>query len=658
MRYRTTIIILLVLPFLGVSQPRQLKKSDTEYDRLAYMDAQQMYLKIVKNGYESQELYQNLGDTYYYNNDYVNANRWYAKAFEYDKSTITKEYYFKYIQTLKSSGKYDKIEDIMEFYVQTHGVDQYIENYRANKDYMRKIAVQSDRYTIKNLKMNSPSQDFGVSLIDDGQKVLFSSSQDSSFMVQFVNKWTNREFLNIYSADVDTTTAELSNIEKLGAGINTRFHESNAIYTNDGKTVYFTRNNFLRNRFRTSSDNINKLKIYRATRKSQDASWGEIEELSINGNEFSTAHPALNKEESRLYFASDRPGSKSSLKGDRLSDIWYVDIDSDGSLGNPVNLEAINTHGNEMFPYVGESGSLYFASTGHQGLGGLDVFMVELENGEPAGEVINLGTPINSPQDDFALVINSKGKGYFSSNRESGKGLDDIYSFTENKPVVCETEIAGVVRSKLSNETLEGSTVYFVDEDNKVLSQTQVGPDGAYLFYGECNRNYTVKGELETYDPAEAYVQTLAVKDEPYRANLFLSKSIKDKIDNIQVGDDLAKALNINMIYFDFDKSNIREDAEIELQKVLLFMETYPTVKIDIRSHTDSRANDAYNVKLSDRRAKSTRAYLIMKGISPDRLTAKGYGESMLVNECSNGVSCTPEQHQLNRRSEFIIVAK
>lgn len=642
------------------AQQRGIKSSNKDYSKLAYIDAQKMYLNIAEKGYADMELFQNLADTYYYNNDYTNANKWYAKVFEYDAHDISKEYYFKYIQTLKSVKDYDTADKIVEEYLKVKGEDQFIKNYTNNRNYMDQIDLQSGRFEVKRLDMNSKNQDFGVGLYDGGKKAVFASSSDSSSMVKYVHKWSDRQFLNLYTADVDPSTGEFSNMEKFGnKNINTKFHESNAVFTKDNKTVYFTRNNFFKKRFKTSSDDINKLKIFRATREGEGDQWGNVEELSINGEDFSTAHPALSPNEDRLYFASDRPGGKKGLFDSKASsDIWYVSLNGDGGLGTPVNVKEVNTPGNELFPFMSSNGDLYFSSNGHQGLGGLDVFVSQATNGELTKDVINLGKPVNGTQDDFAFVLNQeKMNGYFSSNRLSGKGLDDIYYFKQTKDLQCVVDITGVVTDEKTGDLMPQSTVTLLDADNNVIDEVVVGDDAAYAFKLECGSNYSIKAEKNGFSIAEEFVQTPNVSTS-LEQPLAVAKSIEEKVNEIEIGDNVAEALGLTKIYFDFDKSNIRPDAEVQLQKILEYMKAYPTSEIDIRSHTDSRATDGYNIKLSDRRAKSTRAYLIIKGISPNRLTAAGYGEYQLVNECSNGVECTEEQHDLNRRSEFILTKK
>ncbi|WP_298951616.1 OmpA family protein [uncultured Nonlabens sp.] len=656
------ILLFVFSSSLSFSQEKKIGSSNKNYENYAFIEAQKMYLEIVNNGYESVELFQKLGDTYYFNNDYKNAHKWYSKLFEYNQDTISKEYYFRFIQSLKAVGDYTKANSLLDKYRRINGDDDYINEYANDVNYIDLIELQSYRFSIVNEVINTKSQDFGAAYYRGTNKVVFASARDSSSLISRKHKWNDRQFLDLFKADMDTLTGELSNVTKFGNGgdekLNTKFHESNAVFTKDGQTVYYSSNNYFNSNFKKSSDDVNKLRIFRAQKTSKG--WGNITDLKINGDEFSTAHPALNIEESRLYFASDRPGSKEGLEGRVLSDIWYVDLDEEGELSEPVNVSSINTAGNELFPFISDNGDLYFSSTGHMGLGGLDIFVTPLSEtyNKNSIRVTNIGKPVNGQHDDFSFIINdSTQMGYFSSNRPEGKGLDDIYRFVQNDPLVCMDILKGVVTNEKTGLLMPDTQVDLLDQNNSVIESVVVGKDAAYKFMVSCASDYSIRAFKEGYSPAEANTttpNTVATIDLP----LQISKSIDDRLKNVKEGDDLNDILDINMIYFDFDKHNIRPDAELELQKVLRYMKAYPTVQIDVRSHTDSRAPDGYNIKLSDRRAKSTRAYLIMKGISADRITARGYGEFQLVNQCSNGVECTEEEHQLNRRSEFIVIKK
>lgn len=661
MKYKMSILLLLSIIF-GYAQQKQMQVSNDLFDRYAFIEAQQQYLELVQKGYKSAELYKKLGDTYYFNNDYKNAQRWYGQLFRYDASSIDKEYYFKYILSLKAVKNYQKANEVVKWYQNAYANDLTTNEFLEEMNNLEKIELQSNRYIVKNESINTKAQDFGTSFYHGTQQVVFASSNDSSSFTSRRHKWNERQFLDLYTAQIDTSTGALSQVTKFGnqdqENLNSIFHESNAVFTKDGQSVYYTSNNYFEKQYQKSVDGVNKLKIFKATKTAKG--WGEIVDLSINSNEFSTAHPALNQDETRLYFASDRPGSTAGMGGQLLSDIWYVDINENGDLSEPVNARSINTAGNELFPFISDSGDLYFSSTGHYGLGGLDIFVTTLAaiDKEEREAVTNIGKPVNSPYDDFAFIINDASlMGYFSSNRPGGKGLDDIYSFKQQQPLVCKITIDGIVTDNETGALLPGATVELRDANNKIIETTVIDELAKYSFDVSCTSNYTVTAVKEGFDIYKTVVNT-PNGNRAVNVPLTPSKIILTKVNDIAIGDDLNKVLDLKPIYFDLDKYNIRADAEIELQKILIYMKTFPAVVVEIGAHTDSRATNAYNDRLSANRAAATKAYLVNNGIDASRLTAMGYGETRLTNECGNAVKCTEEQHQLNRRSEFIIVKK
>ena len=346
----------------------------------------------------------------------------------------------------------------------------------------------------------------------------------------------------------------------------------------------------------------------------------------------------MNPENNKLYFVSDREG------GYGQTDIYYVDILENGKYGEPQNLgPLVNTQGREMFPFIDKDNTLYFSSDGFLNLGLLDIFKSDILNGVEA-DPINLGEPFNSGYDDFAYFLDSENqKGYFSSNRPEGQGSDDIYQFNS---YICSQSINGIARDSKTNTALPGVTVRLIDANGVVVTQTETNTDGAYEFNDvDCNQTYSVVGSLDDYKDDKTMVNTNDENGNTNEANLYLTPLI---IDNQIV---------INPIFFDFDKWNIRTDAEYELENIVDVLRKHPTMVIKIESHTDSRGSNNYNMKLSDRRAKSTRDYLLSRGIAPERIeSAIGYGETQLLNKCSDGVKCTPEEHQLNRRSYFYIL--
>ena len=296
---------------------------------------------------------------------------------------------------------------------------------------------------------------------------------------------------------------------------------------------------------------------------------------------------------------------------------------------------------------------LYFSSDGHPGLGGLDVFATKLAYLPYGGKVLNVGRPINSEMDDFTYIISEQTrKGYYASNRAGGQGDDDIYAFTETRPLPfdCIQTITGTVRDKITNEVLAGATVRVIDENNNEIGSSITDANGDYEITLDCNQGNFVRASREGYIPSEEYLSPSDGK--PRIMDFYL----EPETITAGFGDDLAKLLQLSTIYFDFDKWNIRPDAEVEIQKVIAAMEKYPSLKVKVNSHTDSRGPDAYNLWLSQKRADATVRYMISKGISPERLTGEGFGETRLINQCANGVRCSDTDHELNRRSEFIIM--
>lgn len=616
---------------------RTIEKADERYREYSFSPAIDIYKKVLDKGYTSPDLLKKLGNSYYFNAKYQEAADIYKKLEAEYPDEMEVEYVFRYAQSLKSVGNYDEAARLMEEFKTmtasyTGGFDE---------DYMAKIEENSGRYTIKPFGYNSKYSDFAASYYEKG--LIFASDRDTGNMARYRHTWNSRDFLDLYKVNADS--ASNNTVVKLEGDVNTRLHESTSVVTKDGNTMYFTRNNFMDGKKYKDGEGITRLKIYSAEKVNGE--WTNITELPFNSDSYSVAHPMLSPDEKRLYFVSDMPGSLGE------SDIFMTNIIGDGTYGPIVNLgKNINTMARETFPFITSDGVLYFSSDGHLGLGGLDVFATKIAFDDYDQPVVNVGRPINGPSDDFAFIYDTDNKtGYFSSNREGGMGDDDIYEFVENEPLVldCIQDVSGTVRDRISNEVLAGATVMVIDEENKEVSSTITDSDGNYFLQLDCSKGNFVRASRDGYVPAEEYFGRSDGK--PRIIDFYLERDLVTG----GFGDDLAKLLQLSTIYFDLNKYNIRPDAEIEIQKVIVAMEKYPSLKIKVNSHTDSRGNDAYNLWLSQKRAESTVNYMISKGISPDRLQGEGFGETRLVNECMNGVRCSEEQHQLNRRSEFII---
>ena len=658
-KYKYISLLILFVSFNVFGQEKRIARADKDFNQLAYIDARKTYINVVKNGYGSQEIYEKIGDSYYFNADLANASLWYGKLYSEYKNSIDPEYLFRYSQSLKNIQEYDKSDEIMEAFNKATGKEQKrTELFTEDRNYLDLIAVQSGRFEVKNLTaINSSGSDFGPSFYQD-ESIVFASSRNLG-VTKIVHEWNEAKFLDLYATNrVSKTSMNVEGVNKLNTKINTKFHESTSVFTKDGNTMYFTRNNFTKKRIQANKDGTTLLKLYKAE-KLASGKWGNVIELPFNGNEYSVAHPALSEDESKLYFASDMPGTKG------LSDLFVVDILLDNKFSSPKSLGSnINTEGRETFPYISDSGQLFFASDGHVGLGGLDVF-VSLANKVLISENMfqepyNLGKPVNTPDDDFAFIIDESTKiGFFTSNRSGGVGDDDIYSFKQTKDLIlkCTQSLKGVITDAETREILPEAVVTLYNENMHKIATTTANEKAEYTLPVNCSEKYVIRAQKDTYTPTEVDFATNNRFNYLHNQPIQLAKGAP-VLNNIEtkVGDDLAKILQLNPIYFDLDKSFIRPDAEIELQKIIAVMKEYPKLEIDVRSHTDSRSSFDYNISLSTRRVKSTMAYISEKGgISISRLTGRGYGEIELTNKCSDGVPCTEEEHQLNRRSEFII---
>lgn len=646
--YTAALFTAFLLGNTAMNAQAGLKKAGKEHDQWAYIDAISIYEKVAKRGYVSKDLLEKLGDAYYFNARYAEAEKHYERLFsEYSSEAPASEYYYRYAQTLQHTGKEAESKSYYDQFVSKAGSNTQIAQIRKNEAELKKqILANSGRYDeVNNLAINTQFADYG-SYVYNGQ-LYFTSARDTGSFSKREHTWTGDAFTSLYS--VAATATKDDKVTRLKGKVKSPLNESTAVITKDGSTMYFTRNNYINNTRKYDANKNTNLKIYRA--ENVNGRWENITELSFNMDGYNTAHPTLSKDETTMYFSSDRPG------GFGASDLWQVAIHPSGAFGGPVNMgSAINTEARETFPFVTPTGELYFSSDGRIGLGGLDVYAAKLDRNSVPGEINNVGTPVNSNADDFAYYIDADSRqGFFSSNRDGGKGNDDIYSFTEIRPLQLECTqklLLKVIDSKTRSIIPDAMVTLYDRLYNELETSNRYQNDG-YVFNNgfKCGEGYRLKIEKTDYTTKEDFV--LINKESGVTEHTVVLEHRKTEV---KKGDDLFKVLNLNPIYFDLDKYNIRQDAAVELAKILAVLEEYPTMKIDIRSHTDSRASHKYNDRLSEGRARSTREWLMEHGIEASRLTAKGYGERQLINECADGVKCSEEAHQANRRSEFIIM--
>lgn len=638
--YHIQILCLFLIGFFSIAnaQENRLRKASKTYTEYNFVDARDIYLKVAKKGHQSEELYAKLGNIAYFNAEYDQAVKWYEYLFDLTAEPENPTTLLRYSQSLKAMGQEEKANTYYDIFIETTGINLAK---TTEVDYMELIEMNSGRYDLQMLDgvYNEKKISYGNSVID-GKLIYASTGNENPSFFNRRSAWDGLTFLDLYEVQLNEDQTETTGKPKKIDELRNKFHASSAVFTKDGNTVYFTGSN-LTPEIKRNNEN---LKIYRA--KKSNGTWQEPEELNFNSDLYSSAHPTLSADETKLYFASDRPG------GYGQSDLYVAEINANGSIGEPKNLgPEINTPGKETFPFVSSNDELYFSSDGHYGLGGLDVFYIKMEE-DGFGNLHNVGAPVNTYADDFAFGINFETKrGFVSSNRTETDGnfvYDNIYTFIENEPLT-EAIIHGCVTDKDTGEPIPGAIVTLFDPNDKVYKEITTGEEGCYSTTVNRLHIYRIRAEKEDYDSDEKL-------SEKERDEQEINFELQKVIVPIEPGTDLAKVLSIPIIHFDFDKHNIRPDAEVELAKILVVMEEHPDLRINIRSHTDSRGSDVYNQALSQRRAKSTYDYLVRKGIDHKRMTYEGLGEWELVNGCSDDVYCTEKEHQENRRSEFIVL--
>jgi outer membrane protein OmpA-like peptidoglycan-associated protein len=632
---------------ISSSADKLIKRADKYFNKMWYAEASYFYEQALQdNSNYSFEVLEKAGDANYFNTNMEQAYKWYTILYEEYEEEMSADNIFKYAHSLKGNGKYARSKRLMRLYnKKMSGESETLSVVEKNEMVLDEILNAPETFEIQNLSINSEYSDFAP-MFHNENDVVFASANDSSFLTTRRYKWDNQPYLDLYLGQLNEESSDIKNVIKFSKEVNTKYHEAGVTFSSDNTTMYFTRNNYGK-KLKRDSKGINHLKIYQSQKV--DGKWTEATELAFNSDSYSTGHPALSKDGKKLYFASDMPGSI----GD--SDIFVVDVLEDGSFSSPKNLgPEINTEQKEMFPFInGEK--LYFSSNGHTGLGFLDIYEAIFDEENGFSEVKNLGKPINSNKDDFSYIINEETKkGFFASNREGGKGFDDIYSF---KHLIAEevttniNAIAGIVTEVVTGDVMPKALVQLLDENNIKLKEVEIGEDGSFIFEDlDADTKYILKTNKKTFFVNELKVAT--TENDTINVNV----AMKKLQEMIAVEDGIRK-LKTEMIHFDFDKSYIREDAGKELDKLIEVMTEYPNMVIKIESHTDSRGSAVYNDYLSEKRAKSTREYIISQGIDANRIeNAIGYGEQQLLNECNGRVACPEGKHYLNRRSEFIIV--
>ncbi len=742
------IIIFIASAHVSFAQKGVMKTADEFYEKIAYALAAEEYEKLRGSKLEDPQMLARLANCYYQIGQTEKAEEIYNLMIN-DPSANYEDIY-RYAMTLKENEKYEESEEWLNKFTGLQASDVRSKEYQQNFDYLTDLRAIPVRFEINNLDINTDLTDFGGYYNPNNKEIMFISNRAWEGLTQRDWSGNNLPFLDIFTSKLGSNM-QMESEKMFSKRVNTKYHEGPLTYSPNGRRVYFTRNNLgIKGKHKYDDKGIQNLKLYYAD-VDADGNWVNIKECPYNSQAFSVGHPTLSKDGKTLYFTSDMPG------GFGGADIYKATIREgleDVAFGTPINLGSeINTEGQEMFPWMDVDGNLWFASDGHPGFGGLDVFVAQQAHEATSYKAENIGAPINGNRDDFAFIMNVDAEtGYFSSNRLSGKGDDDIYSFIMLEPLEIPLTVCGEITDQRSNEILPGATIDLKDDQGNLVAQTIADEQAKYCFKVEREMNYVIGVQKEDYFPKEEPISTMnlepsvseltkdvALMKDPglglyglvtdratgqpldsvfikvvdlttgktvidemtsssgdvmkpllenkigdclkYQIILqrrgYLGKTLKfnhciDKpglismhqkldfgMDKLEVGMDIGKLLKINPIYFDLNKSNIRPDAAAELAVIVQVMNDNPTMVIELGSHTDCRASYAYNEKLSDRRAKSSAKWVREKISNPERIYGKGYGESILVNDCAcEGKvksDCSEEDHQLNRRTEFII---
>lgn len=624
------ITVLLLSSLSLTAQNKATGKADKHFAKYQFVEAVEAYNKLVEKGKGDTYVYGRLAEANFNIFNTVEAERWYAKALEGSQEA---EMTYKYAQMLKANGKYEASNVQMAKFASMRPGDNRATAFNANPDYLPKILEKGKKFNVQNMDINTPASDFGGTLQDG--KLYVTSARNSG---RKSYGWNDQPFLDIYEFTV-SEDGTYQGEELLSNEINSKYHEGVVSFTPDGKTMYFSRESFFENIYEKDSLSNTKysvIHLYKAT-KSGDK-WDNVEALPINSQNYSMKNPSVSADGSTLYFASNKPGGFGNF------DIYKASIDGNGMVGEATNLgQKVNTEAQEMFPYISSNNTLYFSSTGHLGLGGMDVFHTKVIDGKLA-PVRNVGIPINSNGDDFAFAMNEEsGEGFVSSNREGGKGSDDVYAIKKIQPL-CDVMITATVVDSKTGAVLVDAIATLNDDKGNGLASKRTNAEGQTEYIIECEKETELEAKMDGYVANKMIVA--ASNEEEVAVTIAL-----DPIEEIIVEDKVV----LNPIYFDFDKSNVTAQAAFELDKLVQVMNKYPEMVIYAASHTDSRGKASYNESLSDRRAKTTVQYVISKGIDASRISGAGKGENELAVNC--GTKCTEEEHQLNRRSEFIITS-
>ena len=612
------------------SQNSDTKKADKYFERFAYVDAIETYEKLIQKGKANAYVYKQLAIANMKTSNFEASEQLFKRYLRSNRNPEAIDY-FNYAQTLLINEEYDDFKKAMLDFADKAPLDQRAKAFLENPDYLMDLQSMTPRFELNKLSLNSDFSDFGAYEFDG--KLYFVSARNES---RKTYGWDNEPSLDIFMAE--NVAGTFKNPIEITGDINTKYHEGSVAIAEDRSTLYFTRNDFLDEKYRKDDDGVNHLKIYKATRV--NGMFQDIQDLPFNDLSFSNSNPALSPDGSQLYFSSDRAGGYGS------SDLYVVDINADGTYGSPQNLgPTLNTEGRENFPFIDEEGMLYFSSDGHLGLGGLDVFYSKVDSGDFTPPQ-NLGFPLNSNADDFAFTYNGNVElGFVSSNRTSTKKqkrTDNIYQAKLVSPLEQTSVLVEVVDAR-TEVHIQYAQIIFYDTLQDEYSRSKTAASGNSNNFLPTGKKFDLQVNAEGYES---------------QSNSFEVPQLQMLMRVALVPEMISAEAEIlilqGRIFFDYNKADIKPEAAFELDKLIEIIKENKDINVQVVSHTDERGSEAYNIKLSQDRAKSTVDYLTKNGVDPERLSSEGKGESLLINDCTSG--CSDEEHEENRRSEFKIL--
>jgi outer membrane protein OmpA-like peptidoglycan-associated protein len=707
--------LILAVLLLGIGQAAfaQMKDANKYYNNLSYHNAIPLYKLALLRDTANTEALVKLGDCYRLTAQFADASDAYTKAIA--SGTVSPEVYLYCGEALMSTEKYDEAKAVITKYKSLKPTDDRAQLLLNGIENRSTFASESSATQLKKLGLNTGAGEFCPVYFNGG--LVFTSNRPSLRWIGNQHGWTGKDFYTLYYAKGNG--ANFGMVEAFASELSNKYHNGPVSISPSGTEMYYTSNNVSDGKRVRDAEGITRLKIFMS--KWENGQFIGGTSMPFNNDRYNTMHPAISYDAKTIYFTSDMPGGKGG------TDIWKSTFDGN-SWSKPENLgDRVNTSGNESFPYISKDGQLYFSSNGHEGLGGMDIFVVSM-NG--TGKAKNFGAPMNSSADDFGVYVNPDGMtGYFSSNREGAGDNDDIYYFKKTCVLTKVTVVDEKTGQPLANaevrviENGKERESLFTDEtgsfercliaagnyefrgakdlyrDNSTsvkgtdlmadtsgyaaklpLKLTQVNLKGRVLTADDKTplaktkvvlKNVTNGTSLETMTDEDGnYAFSDMERECLYEVSVAFENcsESKEKTSTVGVRGDKEITVNITMfckgavirvdnIYYDYNKSDIRPDAALELDKLVALMEKYPAMKIELGSHTDARGDDKYNMSLSDKRAKSAVAYIVSKGIDTKRIKAKGYGETVILNRCANDVECFEEEHAFNRRTEFKILS-